>query len=150
MKNTLLEEFSQYMGLDDFKLDENNETLLVFDEKLPVLLHFDFEKALLTLDADLGRPGQQNKIQLMETLMEAANMWRELDIWFSIQPDSKAIHVHRRAVLGSFPEFQQTLESFVEVANHWLRLINLDPSAVSEKAAAEKIRNPGPMSGIPV
>ncbi len=145
----LLEEFSRYMGFDHFTLDENGEALLVFEDELPVLLHFDIDSGLLTFDGDLGRPNQFSA-ELMQTLLQAANQWRELDLWFSIQSDSKAIHIHRRTQIGLFPEFQQALESFVQIASQWRQLINNTRSLKSEEQSRVSVGHKTPDIGIPV
>lgn len=152
MINALLEEFAQYMGLEQFKLDENNEALLFFDEKLPVLLHFNVEQRLLTLDADLGR-SSQDKTRLMQTLLEASSLWRELNIWFSLDPQTRSFHIQRQAVLSDFPEFQQTLEDFIDVASKWARLISASQAELNkqkQQPEQSELVQPAPMMGIPV
>ena len=132
MSHALLDDFTQYMGLDSLPLDDNGEALLVFDNRLPVLIRFDFDQGLLTFDAELGRAsGQRNLV--MQTLLEAASQWRELDVWFSIEPDSRSFHIHRRTRLADFPALQQSLESFVEAADGWQQLITASASVEQEQ-----------------
>ena len=116
----LMKELADTLELQLPEFDKNKEVLLVFDD-LPVLFHFNQQNSLITLDANLGRSGGRDR--LPEILLMASNEWRTRNLWFSICPETQSVHLQRVIPLETYPEFESSLQRFVETALQWQQAV---------------------------
>jgi len=122
----LIKDLGQLIGLDTLALNASGACCLVFDSKIYVEIEHDVETDWVVFTSNLGQPKTGEKEPLYRRLLQNNYFWKELEgvtmALHGVNGDVFQICV-RAASAIDFPEFQNVLEKFVDLAEKWMEII---------------------------
>ncbi|HCJ11670.1 MAG: hypothetical protein A2Y14_04030 [Verrucomicrobia bacterium GWF2_51_19] len=133
LKNTL--------GLDKLELNDDNQTYLLFDDIILVQITYKDDDSVELL-AKLGVVDADNEA-LYQRIMEANLFWNGTEgAILSMDPVSQSIELVRRELMPDIPDykfFEKRIESFVNVAEHWIKTIAEESGSEANAAVGMQI-----------
>lgn len=136
----ILKSFGTEINLPDLSLDEDQRCNLFFDE-VPVSIEVSPNEQYIYMYSYLGDAPTASSEKLSSKLLEANYIYGETErCTLGIQSISRKVALigNERIKGMDLPDFEQSLENFINVAEYWMKNLNTSFTR-SDKPAAQDI-----------